>query len=267
MAMPLSMRLYKAMKARVLRTMSCVILWSSYQKLTSRVQTPMQMIEDAAKQKELKVGNYAENTMATPRVAEDVAKHKDSDRRKALNKYKDNYDNALSFATGIPVERVRNERRQREEQRKVDAKEIYESVLSGDFNDIILQKINDFIEDATPNNPFGRRISQRLPQRMERSLREGKRTSAIDALFSRISERAVPENARNTEKGRREIEEKKKELLKGWAIATGNWYTDISSLIEDATLIGYGKDSTVYMSKDGDSVIKLEDNIAVVHQH
>ena len=47
------------------------ILWSSYQKLTQRVQTPMQKIEDNAMQMELKVGNYAPAAMAAEsRVAE-----------------------------------------------------------------------------------------------------------------------------------------------------------------------------------------------------
>ena len=86
---------------------------------------------------------------------------------------------------------------------------------------------------------------------------EGERTSRIDALFSRISESSVPANERTRPEAKRRIEEKKKELLKGWAIASGNWHTDVRDFVDDTKQIGSGKDSEVYHSKDGKSVIKV----------
>ena len=95
---------------------------------------------------------------------------------------------------------------------------------------------------------------------MERSLHAGHRTNAVDALFTRISESAVGDAgtklARN--RGARErAKEIKKELLKGWAIATGNWHTDIRDFTNDSEPVAQGKDSTVYYSKDGRYVIKF----------
>lgn len=48
------------------------LLWRSYQNLVdpNRYLKPLGYLDDVAKQKELKVGNYAINTVATPRVAE-----------------------------------------------------------------------------------------------------------------------------------------------------------------------------------------------------
>ena len=166
-------------------------------------------------------------------------------------------DEATAFVTGKDIKEVRAIRKQKEQERKVLAQEIYDLVLKGEFNDVTLQKINDYIDDVTPKNPYGRRISQRLPQAVERSLHEGARANAVDALFSRISERAVSKNERFSEEGRRKIEERKKELLKEWAIASGNWHTDISDFVADGTLIDQGTDSKVYLSKDGNHVIKL----------
>ena len=155
---------------------------------------------------------------------------------------------------------ARQERLRWEQQHRDLAKEIYEAALQGNFNDVTLQKINKYIDDATPKNPFGRRISQRVPQKMERSLHAGHRTNAVDALFTRISESAVGDAgtklARN--RGARErAKEIKKELLKGWAIATGNWHTDIRDFTNDSEPVAQGKDSTVYYSKDGRYVIKF----------
>ena len=319
------------------------LLWRSYQNLVdpNSYLKPLGYIDDVAKQKELKVGNYAENTMATQRAAEmseaeewsaitmqrieeleaqaaqlenEIAemeadrdaddanrydiweqqidplreqledvyaeleglysleaeaeemsmtseeglryRSKDSTRRQERNRINNNYENAVSLLFGVDKKKVREERIAREKKRREDAKEIYDSVLSGDFNDVTLQKINDYIDDATPQNPFGRRISQRLPQKLERSLHEGARTNAVDALFSRISESAVPANERISEAGRRKAEERKKELLKGWAIATGNWHTDLSAFVDDTTPIGEGTDSKVYLANDGAHVIK-----------
>ena len=181
---------------------------------------------------------------------------KDSERRQEKRRINDAIDTAAGFITVGGKKQATKNRLKKEAERKQLAKEMYSSVLKGDFNDVTLSQIDKFIEDATPANPFGRRISQRLPQRMERALRQGARTNAVDALFSRISESAVPANERFSEAGRREIEERKKELLKGWAIATGNWHTDLKEFTDDNEPIGEGKDSKVYSSKDGRYVIK-----------
>ena len=134
-------------------------------------------------------------------------------------------------------------------------KKIYEIILSGQYNDVSLQEIQKFIDDVTPRNEYGRRLSERLPQRVERALFGNRRKNAIDALYSRVSESAVPANERISPSGRRKIEEKKKELLTQWAKATGNWHTDLSDFTNDTKPIGSGKDSDVYASKDGESVV------------
>ena len=180
-----------------------------------------------------------------------------SDRRKEINRLNNTVDQAVSLVTGKDIKEVKAERIEREQKRKEDAAEIYQSVLSGDFNDVTLQKINDYIDDATPLHPYGQRISQRLPQKLERGLHEGARTNAVDALFSRICESAVPASRRSSEAGRREIEERKKEALKGWAIATNNWHTDLSDFADEEDFIRQGTDSKVYLAKDGKHVIKV----------
>lgn len=91
---------------------------------------------------------------------------------------------------------------------------------------------------------------------MERGLYEGARTNAVDALFSRISESAVPASRRNSQAERRRIARIKKEALKGWAIATGNWHTDLSEFTNDTEPFASGSDSDVYYAKDGIHVIK-----------
>ena len=90
-------------------------------------------------------------------------------------------------------------------------------------------------------------------------MRGGERTGSIDALFSRISESAVGKDGKALPRAEREraIEEKKKELLKKWAIATGNWHTDIADFTDQREPIGSGTDSDVYLGKDGKSVIKV----------
>lgn len=181
---------------------------------------------------------------------------KESARRREKNRINSIIDEAVGFFTVGGKKQATRMRLKREAERKQLAKEIYSSVLKGDFNPLTLERINKYIEDATPNNPFGRRISQRLPQRMERSLRARERAGAVDALFSRICESSVAPNGRFSEAGRRAIEERKKETLKGWAIASGNWHTDLKEFTNDAEPIGQGKDSKVYMSKDGRYVIK-----------
>lgn len=205
-----------------------------------------------------KVLDESKNSSENPQDAENGIRFrkKDSERRQEKRRINDAIDTAAGFITVGGKKQATKNRLKKEAERKQLAKEMYSSVLKGDFNDVTLSQIDKFIEDATPANPFGRRISQRLPQRMERALRQGARTNAVDALFSRISESAVPANERFSEAGRREIEERKKELLKGWAIATGNWHTDLKEFTDDNEPIGEGKDSKVYSSKDGRYVIK-----------
>ena len=198
--------------------------------------------------------------MATPEMVEDVLRTRDavqlskrSEEREQTNRW---IDEATAFVSGKSIKEVRQERIRKERERKELAKEIYENVLSGNFNEVTLQKINQYIDETTPRNPYGRRLSQRLPQRVEREMYENQRENAVDALYSRISESAVPANGRFSESGRREIESRKKEALKGWAIATGNWHTDLSAFTNQTEPIGVGTDSKVYVSKDGKHVIK-----------
>ena len=70
------------------------------------------------------------------------------------------------------IKEVRQERIRKERERKELAKEYQENVLSGNFNEVTLQKINQYIDETTPRNPYGRRLSQRLPQRVEREMYE-----------------------------------------------------------------------------------------------
>ena len=192
--------------------------------------------------------------MATPEMVEDVLRARDAEfmsakKRRALETVssQDEYQQTVvSSADGAKV--LKN----------LDslAKEYQENVLSGNFNEVTLQKINQYIDETTPRNPYGRRLSQRLPQRVEREMYESQRENAVDALYSRISESSVPANGRFSESGRREIESRKKEALKGWAIATGNWHTDLSAFTNQTEPIGVRTDSKVYVSKDGKHVIK-----------
>lgn len=198
--------------------------------------------------------------MATPEMVEDVLRARDgvqlskrSEEREQTNRW---IDEATAFVSGKSIKEVRQERIRKERERKELAKEIYENVLSGNFNEVTLQKINQYIDETTPRNPYGRRLSQRLPQRVEREMYEKQRENAVDALYSRISESSVPANGRFSESGRREIESRKKEALKWWAIATGNWHTDLSAFTNHTEPIGVGTDSKVYISKDGQHVIK-----------
>ncbi len=166
-------------------------------------------------------------------------------------------DKAISVFTGKDIKTVRGERLEQERKRKLLAKEIYEKVLSGQFDDVTLQQINDYINDATPHNPYGRRLSERLPQRVERALYDRTPENAVDALFSRIYESSVRPDERTRPSGRRAIEEGKKKALEQWAKASGHWHTDLREFTDDEEPIGGGTDSDVYTAKDGAHVIKL----------
>ena len=168
-------------------------------------------------------------------------------------------DWSTAFVSGKSREEATEIRRERGRKFKEETKELYGRVLSGNFDDVTLRLIDEFIDKSTPNNPYERPISKRLPARALQKMRGGERTGSIDALFSRICESTVGKDGKTLPRAEREraIEEKKKELLKKWAIATGNWHTDVSDFSDGKEPIGSGTDSDVYLSKDGKSVIKV----------
>ena len=133
------------------------------------------------------------------------AKRKSEARRKR-DEQNHAIDYVASLITGLTEKEARQERLRWEQQHRDLAKEIYDAVLQGNFNDVTLQKINKYIDESTPKNPFGRRISQRVPQKMERSLHAGHRTNAVDALFTRISESAVGDAGTKLARNRSERE-------------------------------------------------------------
>ena len=168
-------------------------------------------------------------------------------------------DWSTAFVSGKSREEATEIRRERGRKFKEETKELYGRVLSGNFDDVTLRLIDEFIDKSTPNNPYERPISKRLPARALQKMRGGERTGSVDALFSRICESAVGKDGKALPRAERKraIEEKKKELLKKWAIATGNWHTDVSDFSDGKEPIGSGTDSDVYLSKDGKSVIKV----------
>ena len=168
-------------------------------------------------------------------------------------------DWSTAFVSGKSREETTEIRRERGRKFKEETKELYGRVLSGNFDDVTLRLIDKFVDNSTPNNPYERPISKRLPARALQKMRGGERTGSIDALFSRICESAVGKDGKALPRAEREraIEEKKKELLKKWAIATGNWHTDIADFTDQREPIGSGTDSDVYLGKDGKSVIKV----------
>ena len=168
-------------------------------------------------------------------------------------------DWSTAFVSGKSWEEATEIRRERGRKFKEETKELYGRVLSGNFDDVTLRLIDEFIDKSTPNNPYERPISKRLPTRALQKMRGGERTGSVDALFSRICESTVGKDGKTLPRAEREraIEEKKKELLKKWAIATGNWHTDIADFTDQREPIGSGTDSDVYLGKDGKSVIKV----------
>ena len=180
-----------------------------------------------------------------------------SEEAERRNRMWHDVDGANAMVSGNTEEQERMARKERLRKVAEQRKELYEKVLSGEFDDVTLQLINDYIDNVTPYNEYYRPLSKRLPSEVGRGMRKGERTSAVDALFSRICESAVPKNGRVGPEGKRRIEEKKRELLKAWAIATGNWHTSVTDFDVDETSIGKGKDSTVYLEKDGNHVIKV----------
>ena len=166
-------------------------------------------------------------------------------------------DRTTAMFTGKTEKEAREARRKEMQKITAERKEMYDRVLSGNFDEVTLRLINNYIANVTPRNREWRPLSKRLPQEVERGLRKGERASYVDALFSRICESAVPKNERAGAEGKRRIEEKKKELLKKWAIATGNWHTSVSDFTDAKEPLSIGKDSDVYISKDGKHIIKV----------
>ena len=128
--------------------------------------------------------------------------------------------------------------------------------MNSPFDDVTLQLIDEYIDNVTPRNPYGKTLSQRLPQEVGRVLYEGARTNKVDALFSRICEGAVPPARRSGKAERRRIAQAKNAALKGWAIASGNWYTDLSKFTDNRKPFASGTDSDVYHAKEDGYVIK-----------
>ena len=210
----------------------------------------MDVITDEAEgQSVLDMANGADTRFEAARHKSKEAEERDKQLR--------TQDLAIAIVTGKTEQQVRAERRERERRFKEETKELYERVLSGNFDDVTLRLIDNYINQVTPYNYYGRPLSKRLPPRVGQKVSRGEQTGSIDALFSRISESAVGANDRTRPEARRRIEEKKKELLKAWAIATGNWHTSVNDFTNANEPLGRGKDSDVYVSKDGDYVIKV----------
>ena len=209
----------------------------------------MDVITDETGQRVLDMANGRDTRFEAARHKSEAARRRDEMLRAI--------DQAKAFISGKTEQQTRAERRERERKFREETKVLYDRVLAGNFDSVTLQLLDDFINKVTPNNYYGRPLSKRLSERTLRKVYERERTSSVDALFSRISESAVPADERTRPEAKRRIEEKKKELLKGWAIATGNWHTAVSDFTDDTKPIGSGKDSVVYHSKDGKSVIKV----------
>ena len=207
------------------------------------------MIADEEGQRVLDMANGRDTRFEAARHKSEAARRRDEMLRAI--------DQAKAFISGKTEQQTRAERRERERKFREETKVLYDRVLAGNFDSVTLQLLDDFINKVTPNNYYGRPLSKRLSERTLRKVHERERTSSVDALFSRISESAVPADERTRPEAKRRIEEKKKELLKGWAIATGNWHTDVKDFTNADEPLGSGKDSDVYVSKDGNNVIKV----------
>ena len=103
------------------------------------------------------------------------AKRKSEARRKR-DEQNHAIDHVTSLITGLTEKEARQERLRWEQQHRDLAKEIYEAALQGNFNDVTLQKINKYIDDATPRNTFAMHFSHEYlkaqSEMLERSWRE-----------------------------------------------------------------------------------------------
>lgn len=207
-------------------------------------QTAKEVVDDIlGKEREPEV-RFSNEKPVTPATTED---------KKRINS---NIDKTIALVSGISVKEAKEQRVSREQVRKQDAAELYARVLNSQFDDITLQLLDKYIDDGTPKNPYGNRISKRLPQEVERSLYAQSRTAKVDALLSRICEAAVGSARRALPSERLKIQQAKNSALKAWAIATGNWHTNLSAFTNDKEPFASGTDSDVFLSKDGEYAIK-----------
>lgn len=220
------------------------IAYEAVKEQFDRIGIPVELLSDQA-MNELAAAANSEEGLS-------LSSKNDSPRKQWIN----NYVDAMNVVTGRDKKKLRDELMSKISAARKEAKELYSNVLSGNFNDVTLQQINSFIDNATNRNRFFRPLSQRLPERALLALSRSGRQNEVDALFSRICESAVPANGRTGPEGRRRIEEKKEECLEGWARATGNWHESIEDFTSNTEPIRSGTDSDVYLSDDGAYVIK-----------
>ena len=176
-----------------------------------------------------------------------------------LRNAKDRLIEAISRKTGKSFKEVKEEIKAEKIKNCKIVKELYDKILRLEFNKLTLQKIYDYV--SQPNTEINERnISQRLPQEVERGLHARQREDGIDALFSRAAERAVPPADRKSSEGKRRIEEAKKEIVRAYAKAAGCWYEKLEDIpgIGNTQIADEGKDAKVYLSSDGESVIKVK---------
>ena len=76
-------------------------------------------------------------------------------------------DWSTAFVSGKSREEAAEIRRERGRKFKEETKELYGRVLSGNFDDVTLRLIDKFVDKSTPNNPYERPISKRLPMDAE----------------------------------------------------------------------------------------------------
>ena len=220
------------------------LAYEAVSQMLSNAGIPVELLSDEA-MNELAAAANSEEGLS-------LSSKNDSPRKQWIN----NYVDAMNVVTGRDKKKLRDELMSKILAARKEAKELYSNVLSGNFNDVTLQQINSFIDNATNRNRFFRPLSQRLPERALLALSRSGRQNEVDALFSRICESAVPANGRTGPEGRRRIEEKKEECLEGWARATGNWHESIADFTSNTEPIRSGTDSDVYLSDDGANVIK-----------
>lgn len=220
------------------------IAYEAVKEQFDRIGIPVELLSDQA-MNELAAAANSEEGLS-------LSSKNDSPRKQWIN----NYVDAMNVVTGRDKKKLRDELMSKISAARKEAKELYSNVLSGNFNDVTLQQINSFIDNATNRNRFFRPLSQRLPEKALLALSRSGRQNEVDALFSRICESAVPANGRTGPEGRRRIEEKKEECLEGWARATGNWHESIADFTSNTEPIRSGTDSDVYLSDDGANVIK-----------
>ncbi len=100
-------------------------------------------------------------------------------------------------------------------------------------------------------NVYGRWLSQRLSQSVERKMYQRRQgTSGFDAierdaLFSRISESAVPKNGRTSKTRRRKVGKRKEKRFKGWAIVAGHWHMGLSVFTDKQSCCFFLKTNTI----------------------